>query len=311
VTQTSDYTSLQSFRNEPGARPTVTPNRDEIHRQLRAADTEQRGALPRFVRALRRSSDPDSNTSAAEQGALLGVPHSRRGFLRLGGITVAASAVLVACGSPDSDTTIIRTGPTPGESSATPPRLEPSTELSTTLLLTAGSIEALAIAAYDAALSNNWLGDTTLNSVARLFRDQHAEHLDAVSAATRQLGETPYTDPNPFLFDNVVAPAVDSITALEPEDQQLATLELAYTLEDVAAQTYTSAGGLFNSAELRQAGMSIGAVEARHVSVLLSVLGEPAAPFAFGRTINAVDEDAFITTDGPVTPSQSDEETAS
>ena len=282
----------------------MTPNRDEIRRQLRAADAEQRGLLPRFTRALRRSSDPGSNTPAVEQAALLGVPHSRRGFLRLGGITVAASAVLVACGSSDTETAITRTGVMPGESTATPPTLEPSAELNTTLLLTAGSIEALAVAAYDAALSNNWLGDTTLNSVARLFRDQHTEHLEAVSAATRSLGETPYTEPNPFLFDNVVGPAVDSITGLEPEDQQLATLELAYTLEDVAAQTYTSAGGLFNNAELRQAGMSIGAVEARHVSVLLSVLGEPAAPFAFGRTINAVSEAAFITTDGPVTPSQ-------
>jgi hypothetical protein len=285
----------------------VSPNRDEIRRQLRAADAEQRGALARFSRSVRRSSDPGSKTATVDQAALLGVPHSRRGFLRLGGITVAASAVLVACGSPGSDEAVIRTGTMPDESTATPPTQEPSAEFNVTLLLTAGSLEALAIAAYDAALSNNWLGDSTLNSVARLFRDQHTEHLEVVSAATRSLGETPYTEPNPFLFDNVVAPAVDSITALEPEDQQLATLELAYTLEDVAAQTYTSAGGLFDSAELRQAGMSIGAVEARHLSVLLSVLGEPAAPFAFGRTINAVDEEAFITTDGPVTPSSAPE----
>ena len=68
----------------------MTPNRDEIRRQLRAADAEQRGILPRFTRALRRSSDPGSNTPVVEQAALLGVPHSRRGFLRLGGITVAA-----------------------------------------------------------------------------------------------------------------------------------------------------------------------------------------------------------------------------
>jgi hypothetical protein len=47
--------------------------------------------------------------------------------------------------------------------------------------------------------------------------------------------------------------------------------------------------------------MSIGAVEARHVSVLLGALQEPAAPFPFARTVNAVDEAAFITPDGPVT----------
>jgi hypothetical protein len=58
---------------------------------------------------------------------------------------------------------------------------------------------------------------------------------------------------------------------------------------------------LFSAAELREAGMSIGAVEARHVSVLLGALQEPAAPFPFARTVNAVDEAAFITPDGPVT----------
>jgi hypothetical protein len=288
----------------------VTANRDEIRRQLRTARTEQREAMPRFTRALRRATDPDSDTLAAEQAALLGVPHSRRGFLRLGGITVAASAVLVACGSSESGTEITRTGPTPKPSSATIPSLEPSDDLNVTLLLTAGSLEALAIATYQAALDGNWLRSATLNEVARLFRDQHQEHLDTVSAATRALGETPYTEPNPFLFDNVVGPAAESIAALESQDQQLATLELAYTLEDVAAQTYTSAGGLFSTSELRQAGMSIGAVEARHISVILSALEEPAVPFAFGRTVNAVDEAAFITTDGPVTPSEPDAEPA-
>jgi len=289
----------------------VTANRDEIRRQLRTARNEQREAMPRFSRALRRATDPESNTSAAEQGALLGVPHSRRGFLRLGGITVAASAVLVACGSSESGTEITRTGPPPEPSTATIPPLEPSDDLNVTLLLTAGSLEALAVATYEAALDGNWLRSATLNDVARLFRDQHQEHLEAVSTATRSLGETPYTDPNPFLFDNVVGPAAESIAALESSDQPLATLELAYTLEDVAAQTYTSAGGLFSTAELRQAGMSIGAVEARHVSVILAALEEPAVPFAFGRTVNAVDEAAFITTDGPVTPSEPDAEPAS
>jgi hypothetical protein len=144
-------------------------------------------------------------------------------------------------------------------------------------------------------------GTGALDEVARLFRDQHTEHLAAVSAATRSVGGTPYEEPNPFLFDNVVSPAAESIAALEPADQPLATLNLAYTLEDVAAQTYTSAGGLFSAAELREAGMSIGAVEARHVSVLLGALQEPAAPFPFARTVNAVDEAAFITPDGPVT----------
>ena len=281
----------------------MTASRDELHRQLRDAAAEQRDALPRFSRALRRAADPDSGTSTEEQAALLGLPHSRRGFLRLGGLSVAASAFLVSCGlgSSTDEVDITRTGPTIEPSSGTVPAPTPGPELDLTLLLTAGSLEALAIATYDTALEAGWLGSPALDEVARLFRDQHTEHLAAVSAATRSVGGTPYEEPNPFLFDNVVSPAAESIAALEPADQPLATLNLAYTLEDVAAQTYTSAGGLFSAAELREAGMSIGAVEARHVSVLLGALQEPAAPFPFARTVNAVDEAAFITPNGPVT----------
>lgn len=282
----------------------MTANSDELRRQLRLANSEQREALPLFRRALRRSSDPEAGVDPREQAALLGVPHSRRGFLRLGGVTVAASAVLVACGSDDTTVSVTRTGDAITKSTAEPPSLEPGAELDVTLLLTASSIESLAIAAYDDVLANGWLGDAALNQAAELFRDQHIEHREVIDAAVRGLGETPYNEPNPFLLDNVVAPAAAEIAALEPGDQQLEALELALQLEDVAAQTYTSAGGLFTSPDLRQAGMSIGAVEARHVAVILGVLEYPQAPFAFGRTTGAVAEDAFITTDGPVTESE-------
>lgn len=286
----------------------MTTPRDEIQRQLRAAAADQRVALPRFRRALRRASDPDGGVTSAEAAALVGVPHSRRGFLRLGGIGglgVAASAVLVSCGldSPPEEG-ITYTGELPEESSATIPTPQIGPGLDSTLLLTASSLEALAVATYDTALEGGWLGgNRTLIDVATLFRDQHAEHLEAVVAATEAAGITPYTEPNPFLFNNVVAPAAESISALVAEDQPSATLGLAYQLEDVAAQTYTSAGGLFSSPELRSAAMSIGAVEARHISVILGAQEAPAAPFAFARTVNAVDEAAFVTTDGPVTPS--------
>jgi len=263
--------------------------------ELLATESAQRTALPRFAAALRRAVDPAGGVSHTERAALLGVPSSRRGFLRLGGVTVAAGAVLVACGDAD-DAGVNRSGVTPGPSEGTIPEPQPSAALDTTLLATAGSLEALAVAAYDAVLEADWLGSADLNSVAALFRDQHAEHLDAVSAATRDAGATPYTNPNPFLAENVVDPAVAEVAALDDDDERTtATINLAIAIEDIAAQTYTSAGGLFSTPELRQAGMSIGAVEARHISVLLGALAEPQVPFAFGRTVNAVGEEALVT----------------
>jgi hypothetical protein len=278
-----------------------TPN-DEIRRQLRAADAEQRTALPRFANALRQAFDPDGGTSTGERAALLGMPASRRGFFRIGGLTVAASAVLVACASDDDEPGIARTGPTIPESTATAPSLEPGDELDTTLLLTAGSIEALAVEVYTQAIDNEWLEVAALAQAATLFRDQHTEHLGAISAATSGVGATPYTEPNPYLLENVVAPAVTALEGATSDALLTGVLELAYTLENVAAQTYTLAGGLFTTPDLRQAGMSIGAVEARHVAVLLGALEEPQVPFAFGRTSNAAPAESFITADGPVTP---------
>jgi hypothetical protein len=278
-----------------------TPN-DEIRRQLRAAEDEQRAALPRFANALRRAFDPDGGASTGERASLLGMPSSRRGFFRIGGLTVAASAVLVACASDAEEPGIAKTGPSIPESTAKTPGLQPSADLDSTLLLTAGSLEALAVEVYSQVIDNGWIEAAALVEAANLFRDQHAQHLETISGAARGIGATPYTEPNPYLLENVVQPAVTAAESAGDDERVASVLELAYTLENVAAQTYTLAGGLFTTPDLRQAGMSIGAVEARHVAVLLGALEEPQAPFAFGRTAAAAPEPSFITADGPVTP---------
>lgn len=276
----------------------MNPNRDEIRRQLRQADAEQRAALPRFGAALRRAFDPTSTTSRTERAELVGFTADRRGFLRIGGMTVAASAILVACGSgPGED--VAQTGGTLAEE-LTPLEPEIGRELDVDLLLTATSLEALAVAAYGTVLDEGLLTDSTLTSVATLFRDQHTEHQDVLAQTTRDLGETPYTDPNPYLSVNVLEPAVAGLASLEGDELTTAVLDLAYLLENTAAQTYAWATSLLSEAELRQAAMSIGGVEARHISVLLGALEQPQVPFGLMKVGAHVPEDSFITPDGPV-----------
>jgi len=278
---------------------TVNVNRDETNRRLRDADKAHAASMPLASSAMRQAFDPSSGTDAATKGSLIGLPTDRRGFLRIGGLTVAASALLVACGGGD-DRPVAQTGSVPPrEPNVLRPDVGP--ELDLTLVLTAQSIENLAVATYDAALENDWLGDATLNSVAQLFRDQHQDHAALLADTARELGGTPFDEANPYLAVNVVEPAVASLGALEGAELVNATLELAYALENTAAQTYVQASGLLTEAVLRQAAMSIGGVEARHVTVLLGALEYPQVAFAFLPVGAAAPTASYITDDGPVT----------
>lgn|GEM_PF-716725 len=274
-------------------------NRDETNRRLRDAEAAHRASMPLASPAMRQAFDPASGTSLAAKSGLIGLPTDRRGFLRIGGLTIAASAVLVACGG-GSDLPVAQNGSAPPKEQNL---LEPEigAQLDLTLVLTAQSIENLAIAAYDAVLENNWLGDATLNSVAELFRSQHQDHAGLLAATARDLDGTPFEEANPYLAVNVVDPAVADIGALTGAEQVTATLELAYALETAAAQTYVQAAGLLTEASLRQAIMSIGGVEARHITVLLGALEQPPVPFATIPIGGAAPPASYITEEGPVT----------
>ncbi|MCC5951326.1 MAG: ferritin-like domain-containing protein [Acidimicrobiia bacterium] len=278
----------------PTQRPAVDLARDEIRRELRAAQADQRAALPAWRQAMARTFGGGRAADAADKATLLGLPTDRRGFLRVGGLTVTLGALAAACGE-DSDTGLTRTGQTVPTTEPPPEALPSSEELDLDLLRTASSIEALAVATYQAAIDADWLVDAAVRSTATLFAEQHAEHLAALSDTLSDIGGQPYTEPNPFLAAEVVDPEVDGIGEIEEdEERQTAVLNLAYQLENVASQTYTSAGLLLTTADLRQVAMSIGAVESRHVAVILGVVGDPQVPFALGRTVGAAPEEAFV-----------------
>jgi hypothetical protein len=275
-------------------------NSDEIRRQLRDSAAEQREALPRWDEALKRSFDPDAPVSGEAKAAAVGLNTSRRQLFRLGGLTLAAGAVLAACSGEEDDAVQVPVGSIPpGESTTT--TAPASQELDITLVLTASSVEALAIAAYDAALEADAFEDSVLVSTAELFRDQHQEHLGLLSGVARQLGATPYEEPNPYLQVEVVDPALADLAAVEGIERQTEAVNLAIALESAAEDTYVFASGSLSDATLRQGIMSIGGVEARHVAVLLGVQREPQVPFPLARTLGAVPPESYITEDGPVT----------
>jgi len=270
----------------------MTINSDEVRRQLSASQHDHAEAMPQFREALKRVFDRDSGAAESAKAALVGVP-SRRSFLTVGSATVLGSAVLVGCGK-SSKKTLPVTGtsiPAPSSTTTTAPG---SSEMDLTLLRTAQSIEVLAVQTYQTAIDSGLLTTPSVLEAIKLFRSQHQEHGGLLASATRNLGGQPYDTANPFLDVEIVTPALTAAT------DQTAIVKIAVVLENTAAQTYTQAGGVLTSADLRAAIMSIGATEARHLTVLYGVLGGNPVPLPFMPTREAAPPDSYIGPDGPV-----------
>jgi hypothetical protein len=271
--------------------------RDEVRRQLREAQRDHDAALPSWRDALRRVFDPDGTVTPATKRALLGVPDRRR-FLTIGGMTVAASAVLAACGgSEEEQLPVTGTLPPRAEAGATTTTTpEQGQESDVTLLRTAQSIEVLAVDVYQQALDSGLVTTPAVADAAALFQQHHRDHAEAVAQATTAAGGQPYDEPNAYLLETVITPALAVL------DTQEAVVSLAYDLENLATQTYVYAAELLTTPLLRQAAMSIGAVEARHVSVLLAVQDQPPVPFAFMPRRDRIDERGLVPQETPLTP---------
>jgi len=263
-------------------------NRDEVRRELRAAEEEQRAVLPGFRDAVQRILGRD-DVPAAAKAELLGVPH-RRQFIKIGGVTVLGAAVLAACGSSANDKPGAgETGVTTASTSSTtsPPNTGDSKDTDVALVRTAASVENLAVAVYGVVLGEGPSGtklpvdidfDPSVVDAVKLFRDHHRSHADALNAVLRDDGEAEYTDPNPYLLKNVVTPGLTDLT------DQTSVVKFARDLENIAAGTYAYSVAILTRPQLRQTLIGIGGVESRHataLSIVLDPTGDSAVPAAF------------------------------
>ena len=145
------------------------------------------------------------------------------------------------------------------------------------MLQTAASIENLAVATYDTALTLDFIGGATAIPVVTAFvqktRDQHKEHSDAFNAASTRLGGTKQNQPDPVLL-GVVNNAKPGLTG------PAQVVALALELENGAAATYVANVGAHSNASARAVTASIMGVEAQHAAILYAVqalvfLGQP------------------------------------
>ncbi len=136
------------------------------------------------------------------------------------------------------------------------------------MLQTAASIENLAVATYDTALTLDFIGGGSANGVVKAFvqktKEQHQQHAEAFNAAATRLGGKAQDQPDPVLL-GVVNNAKPSLTG------PAQVVDLAIELEDGAAQTYVANTGTYSNKNARSVAASIMGVEAQHVAILYAV----------------------------------------
>jgi rubrerythrin len=197
-------------------------------------------------------------------------PVSRRKFMALTGGSAALAAFLAACGS-DDDTT----GSTASTASNTGTGGDSETAQfgkgDLGILNYALTLEYLEAAFYaDVAKSGLFKGSDL--ATIRKFGAEEAEHVDALTAAVKQLGGKPAPEPKSEF----------------PLENAKAVLELAATVENLGAAAYLGQAANIESPEVLASALAIHSVEGRHAAALNTLLGTSIVPDgAFAKPADA------------------------
>lgn len=222
--------------------------------------------------------DEETALEKVKSGAI-----SRRQLMSVAGGSVALGAFLAACGgdddsgSSDSDSM----GAT-GSTGSTGMNDDDSTaqfgEGDLGILNYALTLEYLETAFYADVVKSGLFKGSDLETI-RLFGEQEADHVVALTDAVKQAGGKPAPKPKTeFPLNNA---------------QQV--LKLASTVENLGAAAYLGQAARIKSPEVLAAALSIHSVEGRHAAALNTLLGKtivPDGPFAkpaaAGMVLNAV-----------------------
>jgi hypothetical protein len=198
-----------------------------------------------------REAGPDTPSAMEE---LARDPGSRKRFLKMMGGAGGASAFalfLAACGSKKKSTST---------SSSTPPS-QPSGGGDLKIVNYALTLEYLETAFYRDVIKSGLFKGKQLNML-KVFGDQEAQHVAALEATVKKLGGTPAPKPKTKF----------------PLGSASSVLKLAANVENLGAAAYLGQAGNIQSKEVLAAALSIHTVEARHASVLNTLLGKDVQP---------------------------------
>jgi Ferritin-like domain len=135
---------------------------------------------------------------------------------------------------------------------------------------------ALTLEQFEAALYKVLIGTNILSGAEQgyltTFGAQEQQHVDALTAAIKQLGGTP-----------VAMPAAYNLAAAGPITNRGQLLAVIQTVEDLGAAAYLGAAGFIQNRDLLTAAVTIHAVEAEHASIFRDLLGMAPAPDAVAK----------------------------
>jgi rubrerythrin len=179
-------------------------------------------------------------------------PVSRRKFLAVGGSTTAVAAFLAACGDDSGTTTTTSTMGSGGGASETAEFGKGDIGI----LNYALTLEYLETAFYADVVKSGLFKGADLETIRKFGREE-AEHVEALTAAVKQLGGKPAPEPK----------------AEFPLKNAKSVLELAGTVENLGAAAYLGQAGRITSKEVLAAALAIHTVEARHAAALNQLVG--------------------------------------
>jgi rubrerythrin len=184
-------------------------------------------------------------------------PQSRRRFLAVGGSGTAVAAFLAACGDDSGTTTTTSTMGSGGGASETAEFGKGDIGI----LNYALTLEYLETAFYADVVKSGLFKGADLETI-RKFGAEEAEHVEALTAAVKQLGGKPAPEPK----------------AEFPLKNAKSVLELAATVENLGAAAYLGQAANIQSPEVLASALAIHSVEGRHAAALNTLLGTSITP---------------------------------
>jgi len=182
---------------------------------------------------------------------------TRRKLLAVGGGSTAAAAFLAACGDDSGTTTATMDSMGSGGASETAEFGKGDIGI----LNYALTLEYLETAFYADVVKSGLFKGAELETIRKFGREE-AEHVQALTAAVKQLGGKPAAEPK----------------AKFPLESAKSVLELAGTVENLGAAAYLGQAANIKSPEVLASALAIHSVEGRHAAVLNTLLGEPITP---------------------------------
>jgi rubrerythrin len=184
-------------------------------------------------------------------------PSSRKRFLKAMGGTGAAAALgvlIAACGGKDKTTSTAATTTSAAPSSGADVKNDIE------IVNYALTLEYLEAQFYADVIASGVVKDPKVGALAMKFGATEQQHVDALTAAVKQLGGTPAPKPKAS-FQSVIDGGVRKI------------LVTAATVENLGAAAYLGQAGLIKNKDILAAALSIHSVEARHAAALNTLIG--------------------------------------